>query len=609
MVYLSVKQWQTYGVAIILEIPLLCIGLAGIWRGRSFWVLVPAVLAWLALAGITVFLGSPQYFLAATFVASLTVGVWVGLSRRRTELLAIKQFAASMNRLGWDLYHLSTEPPVTDESLSPITVHAGLDVGEVERHFDQVTSAAIRGGMQHMFKMHGTTAAVQNLPFFVNFSDTQSWMTLGGSGRSSVDLSLSGTASTDLTSDAFVAVFERRGSGVVDTIRAVVPSERQARTYVEQVLSAWGRQLGPNTESELMVRRYSGAIASAVSSDSSYVGDRLRAILRMPVSDRPSVTLIGEPLNEHAVLAGAVRFGSNGPLYQLFPIALVRALLALIDGRHLPKPPAGLPPSTPLPAEQSADAEPSEFISPNGHAADLSLRTLGGLRVLSGSEDLTSALVDRKVLAFIWLHLLARKLRNPNDTITRASLADELSPGLESSTQRSRLRGRLSEVRNELPPAVGRRVTVSGDRITLDLTGCHSDFHELLDAEKTYRGSNGLLAPDQLAALESVLAGADGQFLPDWDDLEHHVNGARGGAGEVVAELRSKVDLARAGLLLTLGTAYLAHGKPEPAVGILERGLHFAPDDEAIAKSLVTACLQSGRLTRADELKKEFSLV
>jgi hypothetical protein len=101
MVYLSVKQWQTYGVAIILEIPLLCIGVAGIWRGRSFWVLVPAVLAWLALAGITLFLGSPQYFLAAIFVASLTLGVWVGLRRRRTELLAIKQFAASMNRLGW----------------------------------------------------------------------------------------------------------------------------------------------------------------------------------------------------------------------------------------------------------------------------------------------------------------------------------------------------------------------------------------------------------------------------------------------------------------------------------------------------------------------------
>jgi len=33
------------------------------------------------------------------------------------------------------------------------------------------------------------------------------------------------------------------------------------------------------------------------------------------------------------------------------------------------------------------------------------------------------------------------------------------------------------------------------------------------------------------------------------------------------------------------------------------------PGDEAIAKSLITACLQSGRLTRADDLKKEFSLV
>jgi hypothetical protein len=50
----------------------------------------------------------------------------------------------------------------------------------------------------------------------------------------------------------------------------------------------------------------------------------------------------------------------------------------------------------------------------------------------AGQEDVTAALLGRKVLAFLWLQLLARNLRNPHDTITRASLADELSPGLDS---------------------------------------------------------------------------------------------------------------------------------------------------------------------------------
>jgi hypothetical protein len=34
-----------------------------------------------------------------------------------------------------------------------------------------------------------------------------------------------------------------------------------------------------------------------------------------------------------------------------------------------------------------------------------------------------------------------------------------------------------------------------------------------------------------------------------------------------------------------------------------------APDDEAAARTLATACVQTGRLKRADELRKVFSLV
>ncbi len=151
---------------------------------------------------------------------------------------------------------------------------------------------------------------------------------------------------------------------------------------------------------------------------------------------------------------------------------------------------------------------------------------------------MTSALLDRKVLAFLWLHLLARTLRNQDDSITRSSLADELSPGLDSSAQRSRLRGRLSELRNQLPAALGRRIKVEGERIRLDLADCVIDVRELADAVRTFAGSSGVIAADQLAQLESVIAASRGSFLPEWDGIEQHVNRGRSGAGEVVNDLR-----------------------------------------------------------------------
>src|SRR5439155_4099957 len=472
----------------------------------------------------------------------------------------------------------------------------------LQRHFDQTVSAAIQGGMKHVFNPSGSSAAVHDLPMPF-LGDTQSFMRLGGSGTSSLQLGMTGTTAAELTGEAFVAVFERLLTDGLDTIRAVVPSERQARAYVNQLFTFWSRQLGANTKSELILRRYAGAISQAVSSGSSYVGDRLNAILRLPAAERPTVTVIGEQLDRHAILVGAVRFGPTGPLYQLFPIALVRALVALIEGRPLPpEPPAGLAATDRTIDAGSSQETPEPALSAvatsNGHLPDLQIRTLGGLRITAGGEDLTSALLDRKVLAFLWLHLLARTLRSPGDSITRSSLADELSPGLDSSAQRSRLRGRLSELRNQLPAALGRRVKVEGERISLDLADCTIDVRDLANAVQTYGRSNGVLTSDQLAELDSVVAGAQGSFLPEWDDIEQHVNSGRSGAGEVVNDLRQRTDSAISALLRSLGTAYLAHGNAEAAVAPLERALAISPDDEATARSLSTACVQTGRLSR-----------
>lgn len=612
LVYSAIVGWQEYLGELVVYVPIAVVGLAGLWRGRSLFVLVPAAVIWFTLAVLYVLAeGTSALFIPASFVACLVVAGWSVVLRFRRSQHQASQARRTVNQLGWDLYRLSTEPPITDQSVDRVTAFPGLRVGEVERHFDEVTFGAIQGGMQHSFRIKGTSSSVHGMPQEVFLADTASWMRMVGTGVSTVQLGMDGRTSADLTDDAFIAVFEKPQAEGVDTVRVVVPSARQARAYVSQLLQLWSSQLVLNSAQELMLRRYAGAIIQSVSSDSSYVGDRLGAILRMPAAERPLVTVIGEPLNQHAVLGGAVRFGEGGLLYQLFPLALVRALAALMEGRPLPLPPIQLPPVGPSAPEQSVEeARPTaDAAAANGHVSQVVIRTLGGFRVSADGVDVTASLLDRKVLAFLWLQLLARRVRNPHDTITRASLADELSPGLDGSTQRSRLRGRLSELRNELPPPIGKLVEVSGERVGLNLANSEVDAIELLERAVAFARTNGVLSPEQLAAAEALASKSDGIFLPEWEDIEQHVNSGRGAGGEVIADLRRRLAGAQATLLRVLGTGYLSHGKAESAVSPLERALELSPDDESIARSLVAACLQTGRMARAEELRKDFALV
>jgi DNA-binding SARP family transcriptional activator len=143
----------------------------------------------------------------------------------------------------------------------------------------------------------------------------------------------------------------------------------------------------------------------------------------------------------------------------------------------------------------------------------------------------------------------------------------------------------------------------------LDLTDCNVDAEQFLESAHSYSTSKGVLSTEQLASLESLVAQSQASFLTEWDEIEQHVNAGRGGAGEVVANLRRSVEAARSTLLRSLGEGYLVHANAERAVIALEQALELSPDDESAARSLVAACLQSGRLARADQLRKEFSLV
>lgn len=160
LVYVAVTEWQTNGGAVVLVIPIIVVGLAGLWRPRSLWTLIPAGLVWLGMAVVSLIATPPILLTAATFTASLVLAVWIAARRVRDSWRQDREAEQTTHRLGWDLYSLSQQPPVTDEALAQIGVYRDLRVGELQRHFDQVTTAAIQGGMQHVFRLRGTSSSI-----------------------------------------------------------------------------------------------------------------------------------------------------------------------------------------------------------------------------------------------------------------------------------------------------------------------------------------------------------------------------------------------------------------------------------------------------------------
>src|SRR5207247_106625 len=143
----------------------------------------------------------------------------------------------------------------------------------------------------------------------------------------------------------------------------------------------------------------------------------------------------------------------DGHWHQLFPIALISVLTDLMNGRVPPPSPKLEAPSAALVGTAATSEVEPAHISSNGHAASfLSVSTIGHLSIHVEDRDETNELTAKPVASFVWLYLLARAIRNPRDVISRADLADEVFPGLDSKQQRTRLRQRLSDFQSSVPP-------------------------------------------------------------------------------------------------------------------------------------------------------------
>src|SRR5437764_8205222 len=96
----------------------------------------------------------------------------------------------------------------------------------------------------------------------------------------------------------------------------------------------------------------------------------------------------------------------------------------------------------------------SSAVRPDG----VYIRTIGSLSISLGITDLTGQLNDRPLLAFIWLYLLARAIRWPNDALARSALADQLAPKLAAREQARRVKRPGWDLAHELPDSLRDRV-------------------------------------------------------------------------------------------------------------------------------------------------------
>ncbi|MGH7760780.1 MAG: AfsR/SARP family transcriptional regulator, partial [Candidatus Dormibacteraceae bacterium] len=235
----------------------------------------------------------------------------------------------------------------------------------------------------------------------------------------------------------------------------------------------------------------------------------------------------------------------------------------------------------------------------------LAINTLGRIELRQGEEDFGPELLGRPVVAFLWLYLLIRALTGPRDRLMRVDIANELTPGMPADKQRTRLRNRLSDMMRKLPKPLAERMVVDHDEsVKLDLSRCSIDLLRLEAIAAECTAKDGILSPDLAAEAAALLDTTAGEFLPGWEQLENEVNGGRGSAGELVAQLRQRAESARISVMGALAANHLARREPARAVPLLEQALERQPDREDLARKLRAAYLETGQLGRAADLQR-----
>jgi DNA-binding SARP family transcriptional activator len=257
-------------------------------------------------------------------------------------------------------------------------------------------------------------------------------------------------------------------------------------------------------------------------------------------------------------------------------------------------------------AEDTEDAEPAAAPADPSY---LSIRTFGRIELRQAGQDYAPVLIGKPVLAYIWLYLFVRGLLEPEGRVDRGAFADEYSPGLSPERQRKRLRDRLGDMfKRDLPTVLSSRLIADRTELRLDLSRCSIDIFHLQGLAKQCTAKYGMLSGDLAAEAGRILEETEGEFLPDWEEIEKETNGGRGGAAEYVRTLRQVADTARVDIMGALAANHLARQEPRRAIPLLEQALERQPQREDLARKLRAAYLETGQHLRAVEIQKDHAL-
>jgi hypothetical protein len=242
----------------------------------------------------------------------------------------------------------------------------------------------------------------------------------------------------------------------------------------------------------------------------------------------------------------------------------------------------------PVPAPTSPALDRGEVAPPVADQTPaVQVMTMGGFRLLCQGADVTAELLNRPILAFVWIYLLARSITAPGVGVDRQRFADELHPRYDSQTQRARLRKRLHELHRLLPEPVASLVRIEPELLRFAVEDCVVDVLDLLTTAHVISGQDAdVLSRPELARVTNLLERMEGEFLPEWDELERKVTEHRGTAGDAINRVRALLDRHRAAVLGRLGRHYLAIHDATRAVRVLERACEFDPEAAKLSADL-----------------------
>jgi hypothetical protein len=244
-----------------------------------------------------------------------------------------------------------------------------------------------------------------------------------------------------------------------------------------------------------------------------------------------------------------------------------------------------------------------------GDPGHLTIRTFARIELRQAGQDYAPELLRKRVLAFIWLYLFVRGLLEPGGQVDRGAFCEEFAPGLSPERQRKRVRDRLDDMfSRDLPEALTSRLITGRTHLSLDLSKCRIDIVRLQELAKQCVAKDGMLTNDLAAEASRVLDETDGEFLPDWEEIENETNGSRGAAAEYVRALREIADTARVELMGALAFNHMARQEPRKAIPLLEQALERQPEREELARKLRAAYLETGQHLRAIEIQKDHAL-